>query len=377
MPFGAAIPYACQNLQTDLVNFYQQNAPQFRTLGQTSFLRWLLSPQNTSGFERINVESIPGKKRGVAFRTETPFCYSLCNVANPCNDPDTQFIEVEDEQIVFDLTGPEFRHCDDQGRPVKLRFNEEELMKYCLDDDTTWIRNKIIRYLMRFEEALDKALAMIIETQVGTNHTGAAITDVPIFTTGTNFNPAMVALNPEAQWYIQHLFTEIGLDGQFGLIGGTIISKLAQYTKWAALNDAGVDMSKVDAMNPYLFYNRNFNEIFGERDMLLAAPGATQLVTWNKYKGEKRRSVTDLYTKATVTLPRTGLEVDFKYFYDYDCEVWVYEAFLHAELATVPPGGCAGIVGYDLSDVNGLIRIHDCGAQPLVPECVEAEPPAE
>lgn len=372
MPFGNLAAYACQNLQADLVDFYGRNAPQFRTLGQTSLLRWLFSPQNTAGFTRIDVESIPGKKRGVAFRVESPFCFSLCNVANPCNDPDTQYIEAEDQEIVFNLTGPEFRHCDAQGRPVKLRFDEEELMKYCKDGDTQWISNKISRYLFEFEEALDKAITAILETQVGTNHLGEALTEIPIFTTGTNFNPVMVALNPEATWYIQHLFTSIGLDGQFGLIGGDIISKLSQYTKWASLNDAGVDMSKVSAMNPYLFYDRNFNVTFGEKDMVMMAPGATQLVTWNKYKGEKRRQVTDLYTKATVTLPRTGLEVDFKFFYDYDCEMWVYEAFLFAELATVPPGGCANLGGgVDLSGVNGLIRIHDCSTQPLIPECAE------
>lgn len=369
MPMGNIGTYVCRNLQASLLDYFGRNASQYRTLGSVSFIKWLLSPQNTNGFKKISsdIQGVPGKKRGVAFRVDAPYCYTLCALAVDCTTNNVQYVDPASQEIVFDLTNPPFRHCDDQGRPVKLRFKEADLEKYCTIENTGWIRDQILRYLLRFEEALDGALTTLLNAEVGNNGNDEAITNVPIFTAANAYTPNMAALNPEAMWYIQQVYSDLGLEGQFGMIGGTIINKIAQYNKWATWNGAGLDMSKADAINPYLFYNRNFNTTFGQQDFIIAAPGAQQLVTWNKYKGERVRGVTDLYSKGTIVLPTTGLEVDWKWAYDFDCEEWVYEAFLHAELATVPKGGC----GDNLANVNGIIRVHDCGIQPLVPVCPE------
>lgn len=364
--FGAAAPYACQKIQVELFDYYRQNIPALRTLGSTEFIKWLLSPQNTAGFERINVESIPGKKRAVAFRMEQPMCFTLCRGTLGCEDEPAVF-EPEDDEIVFDLTEDPFRHCsgEDNDESTVLQFDEETLMKYCKDDDTTWIKNKIFRYLLRFEEALNAALAAELEVEIGRNGKNEALTNLPIFTQFNQFAPNMAALNPEAFSYLRQLYSDMGLSGQFGLIGGSVVNKMADLKGWTTMNAAGIDMSKVDNLKPYIFYDRDFEGVYGEKDMVLLAPGATQLVTWNKYKGEKRRSITNLYTKSTVILPRTGLEVDYKWYYDYKCEKWTFEAFLHARLATVVKGGC----GANLANVNGIIRIHDCSLIPIIPEC--------
>lgn len=367
--FGAVAAYACQKIQTDLVTYYGKNAPQFRTLGSVSLIKWLLSPQNTAGFKRINVESIPGKKRAVAFMVEQPMCFTLCKVGLAC-DEEPEVFEPADDEIVFDLTGEPFRHCDADGNPVVLQFTEEELMKYCTTTDSSWIQNKIIRYLFRFEEALDQALTTLLEVEVGHNAADEAVSNVPIFTASNAFAPNMSVLNPEGMWAISLLYKNMGLDGQFAMIGGDIVDKITQFNKWVAANSAGVDMSKVSAINPYPFYDRNFNTTFGQKDFIIMAPGTTQLVTWNKYKGEKNRSVTNLYTKSTVILPTTGLEVDYKWYYDYKCEKWTFEAFLYGELATVLKGGC----GANLANVNGNIRVHDCGSPAIIPVCPEIIP---
>jgi len=75
--------------------------------------------------------------------------------------------------------------------------------------------------------------------------------------------------------------------------------------------------------------------------------------------------VTDLYSNGTIVSPATGLEIDWKWSYDYSCEKWKFEASLHAELAVVPPGGC----GTD--GVNGILRYHECSNTALVPACPE------
>lgn len=365
--FAPVGTYVCQKLQTDLLDYYGKNAAQFRTLGSTALVKWLLSPQNRSGFQPINVESIPGKKRAIAFRVDAPYCFNLCRLDVDCTNEDIVYSDPETKEIVFDLDTDPFRHCDDEGNPVILRFTEEDMMKYCTIEDQTWMKEQIFRYLLRFEEALDAALAVALNTNIGTNASGDSITDIPLFTSGNTFTPNLSVLNPEGMWYINQIYNDIGNDGQFALIGGTIMNKVIQFNKWTGLNGAGVDMSKADAINPYPFYDRNFNTVFGQSDLILIPPGAVQLVSWNKYKGEKRRSVTNLYTKSTVVLPTTGLEVDYKWKYDPDCEIFTFEVFLHVELAAVPAGGC----GANSEGINGIIRIHDCGAQPIIPACAE------
>lgn len=369
-PFGVAAAYACRSLQTSLLDYWKGLTAAERTMGDTSYVKWLISPINTRGFRRISndIEGVPGKKRGVAFRVDQPFCFQLCSLATTCTT-EYQTVTSLDEELVFDLTNPPWRHCDSEGEPVKLRFTESELERFCTETDTSYIQEKIARYLLRWEEALDEVLATLNLTQIGTNgeNPPAAVTLLPFFTASNQFNPNMAALNAEAMWALNQIYRNMGQKGQFAIIGGDLVSKIAEYKKIATFNSAGVDLSKMDALAPFMGYNRNFNNIYGQRDFVLFTPGAQQLVTWNKYKGEKQRRVTNLYSKGTIVLPTTGLEVDWKWWYDYDCEVWTFEAFLHAELATVPPGGCTT----NVAGVNGIIRVRDCGTQPIMPICPE------
>lgn len=365
---GAIVAYACRSLQGKLVTYFGKNIASNRRLGDTSYIKWLLSPQNTSGFRKISddIQGVPGKKRGVAFRVDAPFCFNVCSIAADCNT-EYQTATNLDQEVVFDLDENPWRHCDGDGDPVKLQFDEADLERFCTESDTSYISDKIAMYLLRWEEALNAALATKLLTQIGTNAVPEPITNLPFFTASNQFNPNMAALNGEALWALDQVYNDMGGTDQFAIIGGKLVSKMAQFQKWATMNAAGVDLSKAPAGNPYPFYSRDFNNVFGERDFILFTPGAQQLVTWNKYKGEKQRKVTDLYSKGTIVLPTTGLEVDWKWWYDYNCEKWTFEAFLHAELATVPAGGC----GANVAGVNGIIRVHDCGTQPIMPVCPE------
>lgn len=366
--FSAIGAVACKNLQTRLVDYFGRNISLYRTGGSTAFIKWLLSPQNTRSFQRIDVESIPGKKRGVAFRLDLPYCFSLCALDVACTATNIQYVDPSSNEIVFDLTNPPYRHCDSNGDPVRLRFKEEDLMKYCTETDQSYITDKIAQYLLEWEQALDKVLTTAISAKIGTSLGNDAITSLPIFVAANNTAPGVTVMNPDAIWSMDQLFIDAGLDGSYGMVGGTIVSKITQHMKWRAANDAGVDISKVPMDAPIPFYDRNFSTTFGPSDFILFAPGTAQLVTWNKYRGEKRRSVTNLYSHGTVVLPTTGLEVDWKWWYDYECEEWIYEAFLYAELATVPPGGCAA-AGAGVATFNGIIHVEDCGVVDLIPSC--------
>lgn len=362
MPFSAIGTYACKALQADLIDYYGRNAAEFKTLGSVGLLKFLKSPQNTRGFRQIDVESIPGKKRAIAMMVDNPFCFDLCALTADCN---TTRIENDNpaQEVVFELTGPEFRVCnaDSPGVPEVLTFDEEDLMRYCTVTDNSYIIRQIARYNKRFIESLDQRIFEIAETKVGTTYNGAAIQELKFFT--TNADTGQSNLNAAAVFFLNQYWKNAANDGQFALIGGERVNMLAAFKGWQGLNAMGVDLNNINEEIPFIYYDRNSDSVLAPEDFLQVAPGAMQLVTWNKFKGEKRRSITDLYTHGTFIDPATGIEVDYRWYFDYKCGKWTYEPFLFAELAVNLPGGC----GENLAGTNGIVRIRDCST--VTAEC--------
>ncbi|MEJ7611357.1 MAG: hypothetical protein WKF88_09295 [Ferruginibacter sp.] len=361
MGFDTIGTYACRALQADYVDFYQKNSPEFKTGGSTALIKYLLSPQNTRGFRKIDVKSIPGKKRPVAFMIDSPFCFDVCNPAVTCTTT-KQVLSNPAKEIVFDLDGDAFRVCDVNGDPMVLQFSREDLAKYCTTDDNTYIQRQVMRYLKRFEEALDKKLAELIAVAGGTDASGSSLVRMPFFVNNTITNTS--ALNQDAFWHLAQNYLDIQGEGQFGLIGGKIVNKIAQYNKWSALNMAGIDLSKIDDINPYSYYDRNMDGILGQNGFLQLSPGAVQLVTYNENDGPYKTEVTGLYSNGSIVSPSTGLTLDWDWRYDYECKVWKFEAYLHAELAVNAAGGCG-----DLATTNGIIRYEDCSGTLVAPPC--------
>lgn len=355
MPFSAIGAYACKALQADLIDFYGKNAAEFKTLGSVGLLKFLKSPQNTRGFRQIDVESIPGKKRAIAMMVDNPFCFDLCALSADCN---TTRIENDNpaQEVVFELTGPEYRVCnaDSPGSPEVLTFDEEDLMKYCTITDNSYIIRQIARYNKRFIESLDQRIFEVLETKVGTDYAGNAQTELKFFT--TNADTGQSNLNAAAVFFLNQYWKNAANDGQFALIGGERVNMIAAFKGWQGLNAMGVDLNNINEEIPFIYYDRNADTVLAPEDFLQVSPGAVQLVTWNKFKGEKRRAVTDLYTHGTFIDPATGIEVDYRWYFDYKCGKWTYEPFLFAELAVNIAGGC----GEALAGVNGVVRIHDC-----------------
>lgn len=356
MAFSQIGTYACKSLEAKLIDYYGKNAAEFKTLGSIGLLKWLRSPQNMRGFRQIDVESIPGKKRAIAMMVDNPFCFDLCALTADCN---TTRVEIDNpaEEVVFSLDGPEYRVCDGEGsgaQPVVLTFSEEDLMRYCTTSDTSYITRQIARFNKRFIESLDQRVFEILASKVGTNAKGAATTDLTFFTTDADTGQSN--LNATAVFFLNQYWKNAANDGQFALIGGERVNMLAAFKNWQGLNAMGVDLNNIDEEIPFIYYDRNSDSVLGLTDFLQIAPGAAQLVSWNMFKGEKRRSVTDLYTHGTFTDPATGIEVDYRWYYDYKCGKWTYEPFIFAELAVNLAGGC----GDDLAGVNGIIQIHDC-----------------
>lgn len=356
MPFSEIGTYACKALEAKLVEFYGRNAAEYRTLGSIGLLKWLRSPQNTRGFRQIDVQSIPGKKRAIVMLVDNPFCFDICSLAADCTTTRVESTNPSQE-LVYDLTSDPYRVCDGEGSgasPVVLAFSEEDLMRYCTTTDQEYITRQIARYNKRFIESLDERIFELLAARVGTNADGNATTDLKFFT--TNSDTGQSNLNAAAIFFLSQKWKDAANEYQYALIGGQRLAMIAEFKKWQGLNAMGVDLTNLNEELPFIYYDRNSDSVLSPNDFLQISPGAAQLVTWNKYKGEKARAVTDLYTNGTFTDLATGIEVDFRWRYDYECEKWIYEPFLHVELAVNPAGGC----GASLAGVNGIIQVHDC-----------------
>lgn len=363
MSFSAIGTYACRALQQQLMDYYGANTAEAKTMGSAAFVRWLLSPQNTRGFRQISdgiTTPIPGKKRAVAFALDHPFCFDVCAISDVTCETERTPYNNHTEEVVFSFEGPAFRVCDGEGNPLRLEFDHYELQRYCTESDTSYITRKIAAYNKRFIEAFDKRIGQIAETLVGKNADGASLTSIPFF---VNLTTGMQTLNPEGHWYLDQVYRDIGGEGQYALVGGRVLNKIAKYQQWAGLNDAGINLDEIDDINPYAFYDRFLDSTLGINQFFQFSPGALQLVTFNENIGENARRVTDLYTHGTFIDPVTGLEVDFEWKYDYDCRKWTYEPYLWAELAAAQPGGCG------IPDSNGILLIEDCSQGATPPEC--------
>lgn len=360
--FNTPAALACRNLQTRYVEHFGRNSAEYKTMGSVALLKFLLSPFNRRGFSKIDVESIPGKKRAIAFRVEKPYCFDVCTPAVDCTT-DREVITNASQEIVFELKGNAFRVCDADGKPVKLQFTEEDLQKYCTETDYSYVQRQIFRFLERFEEALDKAIWTLLEPQIGADADGNNPVRMKFFLPQAGVN----VINPEAIHWMEQKQMDIGNDMQTALVGGKILNRISKMNKWASLAYYGIDLSKVTDEIPYVFYDRNADSVIGPNSFLQIPTGAAQLVWWNQYKGEKKRKVTNLYTKDTIVLPRTLLPVDYVFKYDPDCEAYTFEPFLHLELAVNQTGGC--VDGFDR--VNGILRYEDCSLASEMPVCPE------
>lgn len=365
MSFSNVGTYACRAIQEKLVDYYGANTAEMKTMGSAALVRWLLSPQNTRGFDQIadgitSGQTVPGKKRAIAFAVDQPFCYDVCAIDSvTCTTPRTATGNPTQE-IVFDFDGPAFRVCDGSGNPLQLTFSHDDLRKYCTETDTSYITRQIARYNKRFIEAFDKRIGEQLETLVGHNAQNQAVTSIPFF---AHHASGLDILNPAGQWWLDQTYSDIGGEGQYALVGGRVLNRIIQYMKWAGLSDAGIDLNELTDINPYAFYDRFLDATIGINNFFQLSPGAVQLPYFTENKGENNRTVTDLYTHSTFIDPGTGLEVDFEWYYDPKCKVWTYEPFLYSQLAVARPGGCG------IPNANGVLMIEDCSVGAEAPVC--------
>lgn len=338
MPFTEGL---CQKIQQKLNNVAGANAPALKR-DKVGYVDAVMSGENKAGFEQIQIDTgKKGGKRMVQIDYYTRATEAEVDVTCT-NDCDAEVEPVPSEAIV------EVTNC---VQSKGMTFNEDEMRKLC-EGDEEWVANNIMGRFNALNVTLNKQLLAQQALNFGNFIDGTSTPkQVKLFEDTTN-QPRAIAM---AQ--VQHELDEVGASGRPMIIGSGNFDLFAKSQKIACCNNFGQDISQLDGT--YAYYNDRFvNSVIGANNMVALAPGAVQLITWNRYVGNYAKSVPNFYEHGTIVDPYTGLRWDTKFHYDDCADVWTMKLQLYWELFFIPNDAFAA--GDDLNGVNYTFNFEDC-----------------
>ena len=334
----------CQKLQTTLNRVAGQNAPSLKR-DRVGYLEALVSEANTAGVEQIPVPT-NGKKRMVQIDYYQRGTEADINGDLGC----TEDVEQEPFEKIVSV--------DDSVSSKGLVFNEDEMRKLCEADDI-WVANIVMAQMNAVNTTLNKHLLGLQAANFGNFADGTTAKSVKLFEDGTNASRGIATAQ------IRHEYDKTAASGAPLIVGGGNFDLFAKVNQIACCNDLGADLSR---WTDFLYYYDRFVETeIGAGHFVVLAPGATQLVTWNKYAGNYAKQ-NDVFTHGTITDPFTGLTYDLKVHYDDCADKWVIKFFLHFTLCFLPVNAFGATD--DLNGVNYTFDWTDCStieACPIIP----------
>jgi len=336
----------CPQIQQQVNNAFLSNAPamKYRRIG---FLQALMSSINTAGVQKIQLDGgISGKRREVQLVWSEPYCQDVAAAALDCTDFTNNDEPVLQEQIITIPANP-FTSVDGSGNAKRLKFTTKEMAKLC-ENNAQFLANHIMQWMRGLEEGMDAALLAQFVGQVGLFADGSASKGIPLFALASGLQAAI----PSAVEKIENEYSDILANGTPIIVGGNAIKNYSNRLKIGCCNMWGVNMSA--AAGQWYFFNDQFIEdAFGANNFVALAPGAVQLVTWNEFAGSEAANHEE-YQAGTIVSPLTGMEYDFRIFWDVKCKQYFVEMYSYSQLVTAPAGGCG------LTGANGTLRFNAC-----------------
>ena len=345
MAVPASVPFTtgiCLAIQDALTNILASKSPSLKRT-QVGYLQALVSPQNTAGVTQVPIP-LNGKKRQVRItyiQRGTSSDVAHTEAAN-CNVE--VFPEPKDETI--DVT--KFI------RTKWFGFNQEDMRLLCESGDEyrAQVMNSKIDILM---VELDKALIALQAANFGAFNP----VNYGTYKNVEMLNSAGNAINYLGEAKIREDFQNLDSTDKPIVIGSGNLSLYASMAQIGCCNDLGQDLSQ--AGNLDFFRDRFVDQILGANHFIGLVPGYVQLLTWNKYVGEYFVDNNPIFSQGTVVDPFTGIQVDMKWVYDYDCnEQYKVRFFLNYDLWFIPTDSFAS--GDELEGVNFTLHYRAVAA---------------
>jgi hypothetical protein len=210
-------------------------------------------------------------------------------------------------------------YCPTNGSKVKYKSDEVEI-KYdhvsqvieiddaivrCIQEGRMDYQNSFVNEVLRnyLNQLGQKVSTLVANEKVGTFVGGDVVHNLPLYRADGQ------SINPVGEYIMDVDRREAELNDNFILVGN---SKLNAYRDYHALqtgNDQGVNAGLVD-ITTSIFYDTNLGAAFGDpNDVIAMAPGALQLITYAKHKGDFQYDFDD-QMRTTIVDPYFGLEHD-------------------------------------------------------------------
>jgi hypothetical protein len=123
------------------------------------------------------------------------------------------------------------------------------------------------------------------------------------------FMASGLGINPVGESILDSDRKQAEIDQQFILVGGTLLDQYRKARAIASGNDLGFDASLLDITRA-IYYDTNLPAAYGNNNLALAmAPGALQVITYAKHKGQFMKQF-DTQLRETTVDPWMGLEHD-------------------------------------------------------------------
>ncbi len=328
----------CNSIQQSLNAIAGSNAPALKR-DRIGAVDALVSDNNTAGFEAIQ-QSDQGKDRSVKIkyyqRQIDTLINSSCTADCTADEESTPFETILDVSNCLSTPG--------------MIFNEDEMAKLC-ESESEWTAQIMFSHMNAMNVALDKAVLADYAANFGEFLDGTTLKQVKLFADTTN-QPRTIAAAQIMQEY-----ENAGGRGTPMIIGNNNLGLYAKEAQIGCCNDFGVNVGALPA--EWQYYSDRFStSIFANtEDFMVLEPGVSQLVRWNKYRGERAKSGAT-FAHGTLVDPFTGITYDLKTHYDDCADQWVMKLELNWELFTLPSNVYKA--ADDLFGVNGIFNFRDC-----------------
>lgn len=338
MPFLEGL---CPLLQTSLVNVAGSNTG-FLHRKKPGFLDSLVSPINTEGFEQIQIANGNGgfRQLSITYFPAASRANLITSEANICTSPT---LEVEPLDVIIDPSTFTFR-----GQTTRL-FQMEEMVKLCQPDADTWRAQVMMSTINPLLEEIDRVLLTQAIQVFGNpyNTTAGPYTYVPPV---APLNARLIRGADNSAYYqgwygdVDSRLQQMGVYGPPIAVGFGNIQGLNSYVRLnnvGCCNDAGIDLSRAADGSMYYFSDIFVDQILGQNQFFVYAPGAMQFLQFNKYTNRfgpnpRRMLSADNHATTTIIDPWTGIELDMKWVYEPCNETYRMTLFTRFQLFALP-----------------------------------------
>jgi hypothetical protein len=290
---------------------------------ETGVVNALLSDRNRSGFEQVQSNAFPGKGLPVTAQAVPEIEVSFQKPV--CGDVSETQLELCDEGTNYGDPIGYRKYTIDPAQVLsdQFRIAQDDFDRICEGRDER-VSMQLARTAKKLRYALEKKIIGLLYAAAGNYTSGTNSVTTPNVLNLMGINSGQAYANAAAFVNLKSEYRKMhSMDAPI-VVGDDELARYFDLRGMAGLGANALFANPTDfgGFTPAtsLFLNGEINNLGGTGAHLLSwLPGTAQLVTWNKFTGDRERFADD-YTKTTINVG--GLNWDYTMNYDKCDDVW-------------------------------------------------------